>query len=137
MIHRLARTFLIALMLGSIAGCATLDNHNRNVGLRDRAKLYMKAIRWSEFAVAADMLKRRDGATPVVNLDALKGVRVTSEDYLLAAEDPDATEARMRADFEYQRADSATVRKVRQEVLWWWDEGTEQWYMEGTLPEFL
>ena len=136
MLSLMPRVLLVVFLAVALNGCATIENQTRSTQLGHRAKLFVKAVRWGEFQVAADMLRRRDGERTSLDPKAYEGIRVTSETYALAASDPGATEASMSAEFEYTRGQSVSLKKLRYDALWWFEPESKQWFIDGSLPEF-
>ncbi|MFT5450142.1 MAG: hypothetical protein ACI9DC_005345 [Gammaproteobacteria bacterium] len=136
MLSLMPRALLVVLLAVALNGCATLENQSRTTQLGHRAKLFVKAIRWGEFQVAADMLRRRDGELVGIDANAFEGIRVTSENYALAASDPGAIEAGMTAEFEYTRGQSVSLKKLRYSALWWYESESKRWFIDGILPAF-
>lgn len=127
---------MVAAMVMALTGCATYQHQAKSIELNQRAKLYVKAIRWSDFGSALAMIRVREGAAAKVDLEAFKGIRVTSDNHQLAAVDKESEEATMSAVFEYHLANSATVKRVVQNVQWWYDPEVKTWFIDGTLPAF-
>ena len=43
----------------------------------------------------------------------------------------------MTAKFEFLRADSASIRSLTQDVLWWYHPGERRWFLDAAaLPPF-
>lgn len=118
------------------AGCASYERQSRTVRLEESVQLYAKAVRWSDFEQASAFLLPRDGKLPTTDPALLKAVRVVSDDFRIGAASPEATEATMVATFKYQFVDSAVVRTVVQNATWWFDAGTNSWFIDGGLPDF-
>ena len=123
----------VAALLGA---CAAIESKDRSDLLAGRARAYVRAVRWGDFATAASFLRRRDGVSEMPDMAHLKRIRVTSDEHTLIAAGEDNIEARMLARFEYQPPDSATVLGIEQDVLWWYEAETGTWYIDGGLPNF-
>ena len=122
-----------------LSGCQLVDaykNERRSQALENTVKLYIKAVRWGDFAGAAGLIRARDGSEPEIDLAALADVRVVKSDHTLAAGAPEDTEATMYATFEYYRDEITVVRTVSQQGTWWYVAPEDRWYFDGTLPKF-
>lgn len=128
--------FGTAVVLMGLAGCATIEAQSRTVALTQRAKTYVKAIRWGEFDTAAGMHRRREGANVPPDLARIDGVRVTNDEHTITQAAPEDVQASMRAVYEYHRPNSARVRTVVHDIQWWYDEPSETWFVDGDLPAF-
>jgi len=130
------RALLGAAVLASVGGCAAVEEKQRSIQLTERIKSYNKAIRWGDYDLATRFLRHRDGRPASLDISAIEGVRVTHYDYEIAANGPTAVEATMTSRFDYYTPTSATIKKLRQIGIWWFDNTTKNWYLDGTLPQF-
>ncbi len=125
-----------AIFLAAAGGCATLDKESRLLGLNQAVRLYENSIRWGDFNVAAGLLRRRDGGVTAATVNVPQEVRVTAYASEIIAVNDEVTEATVVTRFDYYFPDSGKVRTVSESDLWWFDPGTEQWYLDGGLPSF-
>ena len=134
-----ARATSIMALFGALVlidGCAPLQSRQNATTLDQSAEIYVSALRWGNLQDAVAFLRARDGSVPTLDVETLKGIRVLSADYELAATSAQVTEARMVATFAYQPESSATVLSVTQRALWWYEPASERWFLEGGLPAF-
>ena len=135
---------LMLLGLVALSGCATLETKERMVTLEASVKRYGKAIRWGDYDVAASFVRQRDTQAPEkssvsdvgASLPNSHGVRVVQHEVRIGAASEEATEANMVAVFTYHLDDSTRVRVLSQNAIWWYDEATQAWFLEGSLPNF-
>ena len=134
----ISRSLLIVavISLTAASGCATFEKESRLRGLDQAARLYENSIRWGNFNIAAGLLRRRDGGVTSATVNIPEEVRVTAYASEVVAVNDDVTEATVATRFDYYLPDSGKVRTVSQSDLWWFDPGTQQWYMDGGLPDF-
>jgi hypothetical protein len=118
------------------AGCATVENKERTILLERSVKVYVTAVRWSDFETAAGFSLRRDGTPHESNLPQIEGVRVVSSEHDVTQAGPESLQAQMTASFRYQRNASATVRRITQTAVWWYDLERGVWFMDAPLPAF-
>ncbi len=120
-------------------GCQVQEAYKeakRHQALEDTVRVYIKAVRWGEYEMAAGLIRARDGSLPEIDLASLADVRVVKSDHTLAATSPKDTEAEMFATFQYYRDESTVVRATRQQGTWWYESDTDRWYLDGSLPQF-
>ncbi|MCP5152473.1 MAG: hypothetical protein H6983_03810 [Ectothiorhodospiraceae bacterium] len=134
--HSRTARLLVVLALATLGACASMESKEKMVRLEETVKVYTSAVRWGDFGTAASLVKPRDAAAAPVDGARLEGVRVMSHDYRIEAPDAEASEAWMTARFEYSAPSSARVRTVTQRAMWYWDEASGAWYLDGSLPEF-
>ena len=61
---------------------------------------------------------------------------MTSDKYALRAENAESDEVIMAASFDYHSANSASIRTLDYNVLWWYDPVVKAWFIDGELPIF-
>ncbi len=134
---RFTATLLVAAALASLVTACQKYHDQKRVNLLDETvRFYTSAIRWGDFEAAASAIRPREGDPLPVAYAYLKGVRVMSSDYRINATSEDAVEAEMVAVFTYQLEDSASVMTANQRALWWYDNDTQRWYLDGTKMPF-
>jgi hypothetical protein len=134
--RRLLLFACLPLLAGFFAGCADLQHKDQTKKLDQAVRSYIHAVRWGDLGAAASYIRPREGVVDPPDLSKLKGLRVTHYDYAINSEAKGDPEALMTAAFDYYFEDTLSVKKAYQQVLWWWDPETENWFMDGELPEF-
>ena len=124
----------VAMMVAS--SCARIEQESRAIKLDRSVRLYADSIRWGNFDVAAGLLRRRDGGATSATVRVPAEVRVTSYGSSILSVNEEGNEAIVATSFDYYFPDTNKVRSISQTDLWWFDAGTEQWYMDGSLPDF-
>ena len=132
----LRSSLLVGFLALGVSGCAQLATMEQTKRLEETVKFYVKSVRWNRMNETRSMLRDRDGKPITVDLKPLKGLQVTSYDYSVSAATAAAGEAIMTVSFDYYFDATSTLKTVEQQALWWWDAGTETWFMDDTLPAF-
>lgn len=126
----------LPLIAALFSGCADLQHKDQTKKLDQAVRSYVRAIRWGDLGAAASYIRPREGTVEPPDLSNLKGLRVTRYDFAIDSEEQGSPEALMTVSFDYYFEDTLSVKKVYQQAIWWWDPGVENWFMDGTLPEF-
>lgn len=129
-------TLLMITSLVMLNGCGRIEQKEREIGLDKAVRLYVDSIRWGNFDTAAGFIRPREGTPPALDMTNLGDVRVTAYSSTIIHVDETIHEAQATAAFDYYNVNSGRVRSVSQSLLWWFDPGTERWYLDGTLPDF-
>lgn len=132
---RIAVFTLFALAL-SLSGCLSNQPSKQVTQLNDQVKLYGKLIRWRGYEQAAGMLKTRDKPAPEVDHDLLKEIRVTAYEVQQIRLNEEQNEAVVIADISYYHERYNSVHSIEDVQLWWFDEKTGAWWLDGGLPDF-
>lgn len=124
------------LMAVLMLGCASIAESKKFEQLEQRQKLYAKAIRWSAYDTAAALIRTRDSEDKVTDLSRYEAYRVTGYEELGSTLSADQNESVNVVLFRFYHAETGSVHKLRQTQLWWYDEESRSWYLDGTLPDF-
>ena len=127
----------LPLIAGLLTGCADLEYRDQTEKLDLAVRAYIRAIRWGELGAAASFIRPREGALEPPDLSKLDGLRVTRYDFAIDSKALGDPEALMTASFDYYFEDTLSVKKIYQQVVWWWDPDVENWFMDGELPAFV
>ena len=132
------RLLLAALVVSLVTagGCARIEQENRVIKLDQAVRLYTDSIRWGNFETAAGLIQRRGVATSAAVSGFPLDVRVTSHAAAVLTMNEARDEATVSTSFEYYVPGTNKVRSITQTDVWWFDAGTERWYMDGALPIF-
>jgi hypothetical protein len=135
-----AKQFSILTIVASLTllatGCADLVHKDQTKKLDQAVRAYIHAVRWGDYGAAASFIRPREGTVPPPDLSKLDGIKVTHYDYSIDSRAKGDPEALMTAAFEYYHVDYRSVKKAYQQVMWWWDPQSENWFMDGALPPF-
>lgn len=124
------------LLLGGPGGCETMKVQDRSIVLGNETRAYRKAIRWGEYDLARELIRRRDGTVPEYDARFLQHVRVTSFEITKRELRNDSMEAVVASLISYYHIDSGSLRTITDTQTWWYDPVTLHWYIDGTLPDF-
>lgn len=135
--HRFPILGLVTVMLlGVSSGCARLEAEERSIQLQDLWSAYRKAIRWAEFEIAKDYVRHRDGSGYDYDKTYHEGIKVTSMEITKRNVSMEKLEAVITAEISYYHLDHGSVKSIVDTQVWWYDEETERWYLDGVFPAF-
>ena len=124
------------LTLVTSVGCANIEAKGKTAQLQDRTRAYRKAVRWSEFEIASTYVRRRDQSEYHYDSDFLDGIRVTSIEITERDVRLEDDEAIVKLEISYYHEDGGVVKEIVDAQTWWYDVDAEQWYLDGTFPDF-
>ncbi len=127
---------LTVMFLGFSSGCARFEAEERSVQIQDLSSAYRKAIRWSEFEVAKDYIRHRDGSEFDYDKVFHERIKVTSMEIIKRNVSIENLEAQITAELSYYHLDHGSVKSIVDMQLWWYDAETERWYLDGDFPAF-
>lgn len=127
----------LALLL---TGCWNMGASKRGNQFEQTIDAYRILIRWGQFEQAQNYIRLREGQIREFDSELYSNIRVTRYqliDKIAIGEDlDDAREIHVITELEFNHADQITVHTVRYEQLWWYDQETERWFLDGNLPAF-
>ncbi|MDH3412912.1 MAG: hypothetical protein OEM98_10530 [Gammaproteobacteria bacterium] len=127
---------LAAVATAAASGCAQIEKKSRVIKLDQAVRLYADSIRWGNFETAAGLVRRRDGKTSAMAVTIPADVRVSAYASNVLSLNEQSDEATVVTSFNYFFTSTNSVRVISQTDLWWFDPTTEQWFMDGSLPDF-
>jgi hypothetical protein len=123
---------LIAFALGACQSNSikkTVDTLNYTV------KDYGKFIRWRAYDEATNYLRHQDGRAANKDTSTLQEIRVTKYQVLTVEINEENQEATVKAEITYYHERVNSVKTIIDQQLWWRDEESNQWFLDGKLPD--
>ena len=129
------RSIIYLLSFIFLSGCFASSPSKDVENLHAEVKTYGKFIRWRAYDEAAGYIRHPDGEAINVNTEALQEIRVTKYEVLTVILNDEKTEATVTAEISYYHERVNNVHTVQDNQLWWRDEESGRWYINGPLPE--
>lgn len=123
------------LMVFALSACQSNSVKKTVENLNYTVKNYGQFIRWRAYDEATSYLRHKDGRLANKDTEALQEIRVTKYQVLTVEIDDEKNEALVRAEITYYHERVNSVKTVTDQQLWWQDEESGQWFLDGTLPE--
>lgn len=126
----------LAVSASILSGCnanATKDAET----LRSKAKAYGKLIRWKAYDDASGYIKLRDDGVVQLNTEVLNEIRVTKYEVASMVMNENRDEATVIAEIAYYHERVNSVHEIKDKQIWWKEEKTGAWYLDGQLPPFV
>ena len=132
---------LVVLILTIVsAGCAKIESIERGNNFKKVLDGYGFFIRWGKYKQAEVFINMREGVPKLLDLQYLKEIHVTRYDVTIQEptgeniEDP--KQIAVVAEIDYYHDSTFRVKSIRHQQLWWYDDLTERWFLDGDLPDF-
>ena len=134
--NRLSGFFVLFVLVALFAGCASMQQAKITVQMQDRTNAYRKAIRWSEYDIAAPYIRRRDGSTFSFDTEFYEQIRVVENEIqnreVFEADGLAIVTSKIR----FYHVDYNSVVDLTDRQTWWYDAETEQWFLDGSFPDY-
>ena len=125
-------------LLGFLAltACAHLGEQKRMEHLDAKQKLFMKALRWKSYDVAASVIRFKNPARKLAKLDDLNKISVTSYDLITSQPNLKEGTALAYVVFSYVQDETGRVYELKHAQNWWFDDESKQWFLGSDMPVF-
>ena len=137
---RISKTILILLSIilatSLLAACNSNPSKSAET-LRASAKAYGKLIRWKAYEDAAKYIRLREEGEVVINSELLNEIRVTKYELSSMVLNENNDEAVVTAEISYYHERVNSVHNIRDQQIWWKDENSGSWFLDGQLPPFI
>ena len=130
------RGLAVLVLSLDVAGCAQFERHQQNISMQDRTNSYRKAIRWSEYDIAKSFIQRQDESAYEYDADFYNAIRVVENEIESREIFSGEGFAKVYSKVKFYHVDYNTVTDLVDEQLWWYDEETENWYLDGGFPNY-
>lgn len=97
---------------------------------------YMVALRWAEHESLYAYYVSPNGTQPPANIDALNEVSVTGIDEVAKTINEEQTEANVKLVVKYYKKTEGSVKTLKLDLDWWYNEPNKQWFIDGEFPKF-
>jgi len=133
---------ILLILLASLVSASILTGCNSNATrdaetIRSKAKAYGKLIRWKAYDDASRYIKLRDGGTVELNTEVLNEIRVTKYEVASMIMNEKRDEATVIAEIAYYHERVNSVHEIKDKQIWWKEEESDTWYLDGQLPPFV
>ena len=129
---------LLSIVLATVLLVACNSTPSKSAeSLRANAKAYGKLIRWKAYEDAAKYIKLRDEGEVIINSELLNEIRVTKYELSSMVLNENNDEAVVIAEISYYHERVNSVHNIRDEQIWWKDEESGGWFIDGQLPPFI
>ena len=125
--------FLLMMLLQS---CNTFKVRETVAALEDSITNYNVALRWGMYKDAYSYHFSPDGKQPPAKLDGLDEISVTGIKVTEKIINTDHTEANVESTITYFLKTQGTIKEIKLNQKWWYNEEYKQWFVDHPFPDF-
>ncbi len=129
---RLSLIVLITLLIA----CNAYQTRKKVNSLEDTITNYGVALRWAEYQNLYSYYVSPNGTQPPANIDGLQDISVTGIEVTEKIINEDHTEANVKTTVTYFMKTQGSVKKLKLDQKWWYNEANKQWLIDGEFPKF-
>ena len=127
-------TLLLSLIL--LSACNQYNVQKKVNRLEETITSYGVALRWAEHQTLYSYYVSPNGTQPPADLDRLKEISVTGHQVLEKTINEDHTEAEVKMLVKYYIKTEGTLKELKMNQAWWFNEPNSQWFIDGEFPKF-
>ena len=125
--------FLLMMLLQS---CNTFKVRETVAALENSITNYNVALRWGMYKDAYSYHFSPDGKQPPAKLDGLEEISVTGIKVTEKIINTDHTEANVESTITYFLKTQGTIKEIKLNQKWWYNEEYKQWFVDHPFPDF-
>jgi len=130
-----SRLFLIVLIT-LLTACNAYQLKKKANNLDDTITSYSVALRWAEYQDLYSYYVSPNGTQPPADLDSLQHISVTGVDVKEKIINEDHTKANVKITVTYYIKEQGSIKKLKLNQNWWYNEPNKQWLIDGEFPKF-
>ena len=127
---------VLVICLATTAGCASFSDMKRMDNFNETVKTYEKMVYWSEFDAALAFREPGENGGDQPDMDSLKKVRITSYKVKKLIAAADQSQVQQIVEINYYRMDDVTVKTIKDQQIWVFNDKAQRWYLRSELPAF-
>ena len=125
--------FLLMILLQS---CNTFKVRETVAALENSITNYNVALRWGMYKDAYSYHFSPDGKQPPAKLDGLEEISVTGIKVTEKIINTDHTEANVESTITYFLKTQGTIKEIKLNQKWWFNDQYKQWFVDHPFPDF-
>ena len=133
--HPIIRVFAV-LLFCMLAACNKIKTQQKMTNLKESLTSYEVALRWAEHDAAYSYHVAPDGSRPPADLEKLNEISVTGIEITDKTVNELQTEAYTSIKIKYYNKSQGTIKTIKQEQVWWYNEINKQWFIKTEFPQF-
>ncbi|HIF51954.1 MAG TPA: hypothetical protein EYQ42_10600 [Thiotrichaceae bacterium] len=131
----ISKVFLFVL-ISSLTGCNAYQTKKRMGSLETTLTSYNVALRWAEHKTLYSYYVSPNGTQPPADLDALEEVSVTGIKEVDKIINEEQTHANIKLVVKYYLKSEGSIKTLKLDQEWWYNEPNKQWFIDGEFPVF-
>jgi PBP1b-binding outer membrane lipoprotein LpoB len=128
--------YIIILAAIILAGCAHMDNSNRDKSLYKTTQNYKNSILWRLTEVADNLRETGKSEEQTRKVEKLKKIKVTNYKAVHRDMTDNGNTAKQTVEIKYYHTDQMVERTLIDKQVWKYDTERKVWHLQSGLPEF-
>jgi hypothetical protein len=129
------KTFFF-LILSILSACNAYTTQKRTNSFDTTITSYKIALRWAQHETFYSYYVSPNGTQPPADIERLQEVSVTSIQEVQKTINTEENEANVIIMVKYYLKDEGSVKTLKLDQNWWYNEPNRQWFIDGEFPKF-
>ncbi len=124
------------LILSILTACNAYTTQKRTNSFDTALTSYKIALRWAQHETLYSYYVSPNGTQPPADIERLQEVSVTGIQEVQKTINTEESEANVIIIVKYYLKDEGSVKTLKLEQNWWYNEPNKQWFIDGEFPKF-
>jgi hypothetical protein len=133
--NSVSKVFLV-LILSIVSGCNAYTTQKRTNSFDTTITSYNIALRWAQYETLYSYYVSPNGTQPPADMERLQEVSVTGIQQVQKTINAEENEANVIIIVKYYLKYEGSVKTLKLDQNWWFNEPNKQWFIDGPFPKF-
>ena len=133
--NSVSKVFLI-LLLNTLSGCNAYQTQKRTNKFDTALTSYKIALRWAQHETLYSYYVSPNGTQPPADIGRLEELSVTGIQEVEKTINEEQNEANIKLIVKYYFKDEGSVKTIKLDLKWWYNEPNKQWFIDSEFPKF-
>jgi len=129
------KTFFF-LILSILSACNAYTTQKRTNSFDTAVTSYKIALRWAQHETLYSYYVSPNGTQPPADIERLQEVSVTGIQEVQKTINAEESEANVIIIVKYYLKDEGSIKTLKLDQNWWYNEPNRQWFIDGEFPKF-
>ena len=127
---------LLLLILSILTACNAYKTQKRTNSFDTTITSYNIALRWAQHEKLYSYYVSPNGTQPPADIARLQEVSVTGIQEVKKTINEEQNEANVIIIVKYYLKDEGSIKTLKLDQKWWYNEPNKQWFIDGEFPKF-
>lgn len=124
------------LILSILTACNAYTTQKRTNSFDTTVTSYNIALRWAQHETLYSYYVSPNGTQPPADIERLQEVSVTGIQQVQKTINAEENEANVILIVKYYLKDEGSIKTLKLDQNWWYNEPNRQWFIDGEFPKF-
>ena len=126
----------LILILSALTACNAYKTQKRTNSFDTTITSYNIALRWAQHETLYSYYVSPNGTQPPADIARLEELSVTGIQEVKKTINDEQNEANVIIIVKYYFKDEGSIKTIKLDQNWWYNEPNKQWFIDGEFPKF-